>query len=368
MMSDTPPTTPPTPPPAAPHVVAGTGLRETLMQHGATDFVPFGGTDEQWAVALDFGSYEAEYAAIRQRVGVMALPHRGVLRLTGDDRIEFLQRLLTQNLSSLAGGHNTASYLLDDAGHILADLCILHGDQGTWLVTDAVDLPVVHEQLDRRLFAEDVVLDDAASHRGLALWGPSAGRLLEAIFGDYARRVMEMPDTHHVLTSDIASATVFRLDLGDVTGVQIWVDAGSVVSMHETLLAAAGWSDHLAQQAPDADEAQARRTGLRGRPVGWSAFNTVRVEQGLPRFHVDFGPDSTPAEIGTPMFEQYVSLNKGCYLGQEAVARTHNLSHPKRRLVQLALKDTRLPIAGRRCSRVTRANGGGGLGVVSSGR
>ncbi|MCC7406605.1 MAG: aminomethyltransferase family protein, partial [Phycisphaeraceae bacterium] len=94
-----------------------------------------------------------------------------------------------------------------------------------------------------------------------------------------------------------------------------------------------------------------KRTIL-GRGIGWMAYNTARIEAGSPLFHVDFGPDSLPHE--TAILSQAVSFTKGCYLGQEIVARMQSLGHPKRLLVGLRLPDDRLPIAG---SQVLTADG-----------
>ena len=133
--------------------------------------------------------------------------------------------------------------------------------------------------------------------------------------------------------------TVYRWDLGSVLGVRLAVPSERAVAVYEALLKAAG---HEAAPRGDADaEAQAafaerRRASLRGRPVGWSAFNTVRIEEGVPMHHIDFGTDSLPAEVPGPHgIDAAVSFTKGCYLGQEVVARMKSLGHPKKLLVSL---------------------------------
>lgn len=70
--------------------------------------------------------------------------------------------------------------------------------------------------------------------------------------------------------------------------------------------------------------------------AGWHAFNIARIEAGWPLYYIDFGPDSLPAETG--VLEDRVSFKKGCYLGQEVVARMHSLGHPKQRLVGLRVR------------------------------
>ena len=74
------------------------------------------------------------------------------------------------------------------------------------------------------------------------------------------------------------------------------------------------------------------------------AYNTARIEAGASIYHIDYGPDTLPHEAA--LIEQTVSFTKGCYPGQEIVARMENLGHPKRLLVGLHLDDARLPIAG----------------------
>src|SRR6185436_21150893 len=91
------------------------------------------------------------------------------------------------------------------------------------------------------------------------------------------------------------------------------------------------------------------RTGL-ARRIGWHAYNIARLEAGWPIFNIDFGPDSLPHETG--VLNDRVSFKKGCYLGQEVVARMQSLGHPKQRLVGLkAVEETgadedRVPEAG----------------------
>jgi folate-binding protein YgfZ len=78
--------------------------------------------------------------------------------------------------------------------------------------------------------------------------------------------------------------------------------------------------------------------------MGWAEFNTARIEAGSPLFHVDFGADCLPHE--TSLLDETTSFTKGCYIGQEIVARMQNLGHPKRLLVGLRFDDARLPVAG----------------------
>ncbi|MEM9881912.1 MAG: glycine cleavage T C-terminal barrel domain-containing protein [Planctomycetota bacterium] len=302
------------------------------------------------------GGYEAEYAAVRQRVGVMHLPQRGVLRLTGADVKDYLHRLCTQEINGLAGGQSVRAFQLDEKGKIAADLIVHHGDEDTWLEGDVFDLPWVADLIEKRLFTEDVTLEDLSDGKQVFwLLGPAAVRLLGEVAGesqaDRGAAVGALGGTHHVLDLPLnggrsVHATAYRWDLGGVLGVRLVVPSEDAIEVYGSLLTRSGY-EVGGDEAADAEYAARRRASMRGRPVGWSAFNTVRIEEGVPWYHVDFGRDSLPAEVPGPYgYESAVSFTKGCYLGQEVVARMKSLGHPKKRLVGLKLEDEDLPVAG----------------------
>ena len=322
-------------------------LREHQQQAGA-EFMHFGPPPAEGGaeIVANFGQYQAEYAAIRQRVGIMHMPQRGVLRLTGDDRAEFLHRMITRNVKDLAGGATRRAFQLDDKGRVLADCMLHHGDEDTWLETDVLDVDALRRLLDDRLFAEDVVLEDFTPQRvKLVLHGPAALALLREVADDAQRAddMAQMAGTHHVIELQGSPVSAYRLDDAGVMGLHLLVPTDDAVRVYEALLRAAGF-DPQAEASPDADYAQQRRQGLRGRPIGWEAYNTARIEAGTPIFHIDFGQDSLPAETG--VIDEAVDFEKGCYIGQEIVARIRNLGHPKRILVGVKFEGDALPVAG----------------------
>lgn len=324
-------------------------IREQLASHGA-EFMAYGPAGNDAAeIARDFGHYEAEYAAIRQRVGVLSLPQRAVLRFTGADRKDFLHRMLTQDIHGLSGGTSVRAFQLNQKGRIVADILVHHGDADTWLEMDRFDLPAVRRMYESHLFADDVTLEDWTDERiAFALHGPASPDLLRLISEEDPQAVADMPGTHHVLTLSGVRVTVYRRDVCGVPGFGLWVPTAEASQVYQTLLSAAGYEtdqpDHRTDPEAAAKFAQRRREGLRGRPIGWSAFNTARIEAGSPIFHIDFGHDSLPAETG--ILEEAVSFTKGCYLGQEIVARMKSLGHPKRLLVGLRIDGDGLPVAG----------------------
>ena len=328
------------------------------------------------AMAEDFGAYEAEYAAIRRHVGIFHLPQTGLIRATGDDRVDFLHRMTTQDINAMTGGQTRRAFQLCADGKIVGDLFVHHGDACTWLECDRFDIKPVMDLLDARLFSEDVTLADISDTRqAIALLGPASIKLLDAVAvhtceGMAPASVGEMPGTTHVVKIGEHLVSCCRRDLGSTLGLRLFVPSEGLLEIYQALLDAAGYETTDPEQGGD-DFANRRRAGLRGRPVGWAAYNTARIESGLPMFHIDYGPDSLPAELGKAVFEEAVSMTKGCYLGQEAVARMHNLSHPKRALVGLKLHADHLPVAGTQVFEVdpdkrAKAPRGGQIGGVTS--
>ncbi len=337
-------------------------LRESQQRAGAV-FMGFGPEDAGGAggtggvsIAQDFSAYEAEYAAIRKRVGILHQPQRGIVSLTGGDVKDFLHRLLTQNINAMAGGQSRRAFLLNEKGRIVSDMIVHHGDQSTWLEMDRFDIPAVIASLEARLFTEDVLIADWSDKRvALALHGPAAGALLAKVAQQDVAACVESPGTHHVLTLAGVACTVSRRDQCGVPGLHVFVptppdapDAEAPRKVYEALLMASGFEVDAPDPTDDpqgAAQAMARRREtLRGRPIGWLAFNTARIEAATPLFHIDFTTDCVPAETG--LLDVAVSFTKGCYLGQEIVARMKSLGHPKRLLVALTLPDDRLPTAG----------------------
>lgn len=348
-------------------------MQKHLEQLGA-ELIGYGPDDAAVALADTFGSFEAEYAAIRRHVGILHLPQTGLIKLTGQDVKPFLHNMLSQDINAMKGGDTRRSLLLDAAGHVLADIHVHHGDASTWLELDHFDIEATTKLLDSRLFAEDVTLDNiTASRTTLALLGPASATLLakvadHTVQGMAVEDIVTMQGTTHVVTIGDALVSVCRRDLGQTLGLRLFVPTGQAEAIHQMLLHAAGYEPNA---GIDADHADRRRDSLRGRPVGWSAYNTARIESGLAVYHIDFGPDSLPAEAGDAAFEQAVSLTKGCWLGQEAVARMHNLSHPKRLLVGLKLPTDALAVAGTQVfehdeDKRAKAPRGGQIGGITS--
>ncbi len=340
-------------------------------------------------LAMVVESLELEYAAIRKSCGLLDEPHRALIEVTGPDRLSFLNRMLTQELKGLGEHRTTRSFWLNRKGRIDADVFLINLPGRVWLDIDTHALARALDGLNSFIVMDDVALRDVSSswHR-LSLHGPTVWPLLaDALAPAHTTLAREPLQPGHALEGVIQTAagpvivTIARNDLcgGDgagVPGVSIYVPAGATPDVFQTLIerghshatptrhAAYPHADRRADlldaardaHAPNVSRATDPRAPLhpalaslpilrsdggggnsadkiRLRLIGWHAFNIARVEAGMPLYLLDFGPDSLPHESG--VLHSRVNFKKGCYLGQEIVARMESRGHSKGTLVML---------------------------------
>ncbi|MGD0389242.1 MAG: glycine cleavage T C-terminal barrel domain-containing protein [Tepidisphaeraceae bacterium] len=303
-------------------------LRELHVQAEA-EFQPYGDVE----IVCTFGEPQAEYAAIRKGCAMMDLPQRGILRATGSDRINFLNRLLSNQLAMkdgknpLTAGRGVYSFLLNDKGRIVADVNVLERGDCTLLETDARNVARVKEMLEKHVFSEKVAFSSliGTSHQ-VALHGPGAGEVLRRLGGNGDGLG---PLNSTVARLDAAEAVIWRDDPCGVGGYFLIVPTELAGKLWMGILSAFGSGEPGKRQV---------------RPAGWAVFNTARIEAGRPLFGIDFDDSVLPAETG--QLDRAVSFTKGCYLGQEIVARMHARDQVARQIVGIRMQEDALPIAG----------------------
>lgn len=277
-----------------------TALHAQLVARGAVH-----ADDRGVALPRHFGDPAAEYEALVRGVALLDLGHRTLVVARGDDRVAFLQGMLTNDVARLRPGEGCPALLLTIQGRVTADVRVA-------LLADAVLLDVdvrvrddLVTALEALLIADDVTLEAPAESTALlGLDGPGAAALLPAELRDLA------PCAHGAAT--LAGAAVRAVRASEVRGAGfvLHVPAGGAVSVWEALAAAGA------------------------RAVGTEAIDARRVEVGVPRIGVDMGSRTLSLEL--PL-DEAVSTTKGCYLGQEVVARGTARGHVNRRLVPLLL-------------------------------
>ncbi len=291
-------------------------------------WIPWGGSAEIVGV---FDRVETEYAAIRRGAALCDKPQRGTLEIRGRDRVEFLQRMLTQDIKGLSVGQTRESFWLNRKGRIEADLLLCELG-GRILVDCSVAVAAnTATALSNFVFAEDVSIADVSSREyRLAVHGPEALHLLELAGANaHSIELLNAPGVCVEVTIGDVSCVLARADACGVCGIEIFVARSGALSLWNSLL-----SVHDLLQGGQ----------RRGRPCGWHAFNMARIEGGTPLFEIDFGPASLPHETG--LIERRVSFTKGCYLGQEVVARMNSLGKPKQIVRAFRMMSDALPIEG----------------------
>src|SRR4051794_3339417 len=244
---------------------------------------------------------DGQYRALREEAGYLPRD-RAVLIVRGGDAAEYLQGQVTNDIEALAPERGCYAALLDRKGHVQSDMRVLHLDNGEiWLDLERGTAPGVLQHLRTYSIGRDVEIDDATESWTItSLIGPRAGALagFEGLGPEHAQRFREWDGTEV-----LAVATDVGLDLITKTG-----QAAKLAG----LLEAAGAVE-----------------------VSEPAAEIVRIESGRPRFGLDMGPESMPAEAS--ITDRAVNFEKGCYIGQEPVARLHYRGKPNRTLRGLRL-------------------------------
>jgi folate-binding protein YgfZ len=311
-----------------------------LHDAAEAEFQPYASLE----IVSTFGEPQAEYSAIHKACGLLDLPQRGVLELTGKDRLPFLNNLLTNQTwdkatkSGLAAGQGVYAYYLNAKGRIVADMNVIEvGDGRTLLEMDARMVEPIRAMFDKYLFVEQVKMTSLVGKaHEIALLGPKAKAILDEASTLSAG---ELPPLGGLATNVLGvPAVVFRDDIAGVPGYVLVFDASAAPALWDGLLKRFGESAELGKRDL--------------RPVGWAAFNAARIEAGRPVFDIDFGnsadPEKSvvPAEVGPREFARAVSVTKGCYLGQEIVARMYARQQVARQLVGFKVEGDHLPMAG----------------------
>ncbi len=291
-------------------------------------FLPYGDADAASEVVETFGDLDMEYAALRKGCVIFDEPHVGTIRVTGADRGAFLNNMLTAKLDDLAPGTGTRSFWLNRKGRIDADLRIAQREQEMVFALDRHLCPATTEALNTFVFGEDAQLTDASEHaHRLALHGPTAAALLARAADEPSPPVDELGELGNA-TIAIADASVLveRDDLTGEVGLELCIPIEAAQRVHARLI-------ETIEAHPE----------LKARESGWLAVNTARIEAGRPLFNLDFGPTNLPVESG--IIDQRVHFAKGCYLGQEVVARMHARGACNKRVTALRIEGQRITTA-----------------------
>ena len=283
----------------------------TLPDHRLDDPVP-----------AHHGDPFAEQRAMSRHAAVVDRSHRGIIAVPGPDRLEWLHLLLTQHVSALPDGGATEALVLDGQGRVLHHMGVAQVGDVVYLDVEAAEFAELLSYLTKMVFWSKVEPRDATAELALlSLVGPEAQTVLAAVG-------VPLPEGAAAL---------------DGGGYVRRTRGPGVVDLVVPRSAMADWWRRL--------------TDAGARPAGSVAFEALRVEAVLPRAGLDTDERTIPHEVG--WIGAAVHLSKGCYRGQETVARVANMGRAPRRLVRLHLDagDEQLPVPGEAVTLEDRAVG-----------
>jgi folate-binding protein YgfZ len=253
--------------------------------------------------------------------------------------------MVTQELKDMPPFSVRRSFWLNKKGRIEADLRIVDLPDRTLLELDVHAAPRTVKGLAPYIVTENVNIRDATDqlHR-FSLHGPTGLWLLAGVSMTPMGAMASGPGLEElapgramVVSIAEAECVVYREDLAGEMGLELIVPADKALAVWQMLIEAGHDRAHGHGAPPEGSPPAAAHpwqilgSKVRLRPAGWHAFNIARIEAGSPLYYIDFGPDSLPAETG--VLNDRVSFKKGCYLGQEVVARMHSRGHSKQVLV-----------------------------------
>jgi folate-binding protein YgfZ len=242
-----------------------------------------------WELAVDYGEAAQECRSVRSGVGLLDRSARARLEVSGSDRYSWLQGMVTNDVRLLEGGDKAISAcILDATGHLLADMAIVRRSDNLILDLNWENRRKVIEVLDRYIIMEDVeIVDQSEFLACLSVQGPKANDISEMLS-------LELEWT--VCPSDHTGEGGFDIYLKADESAELW---GKLVEY-----------------------------GIQ--PVGEIAAEILRIEAGIPRYSVDMDETNIPLECN--LEATHISHDKGCYVGQEIIARIHSRGHTNRAL------------------------------------
>jgi folate-binding protein YgfZ len=279
-------------------------LNDLHEQHGAV----FAARDG-WFMPEHFGDSASEYESVVKSVGLFDLADRAMLQFTGDDRLSYLQGMLSNDLRLLKLFEGQHAAILTQQGKVIADVRVLCSLNSYYLDFWEPLKDKILNHLTRYLVADDVEIHDPNEQwKMVSLQGPKAQAMLDRLFAD-----AELPaqaNCHGMVQFDGSPVCLVRADRSGFDGFDLVAQSSQLVALAQRLIElGAAW-------------------------VGAQAQNILRLEAGMPRYGSDFSDDNLLLEVG---LDDAVSFSKGCYLGQEVIERIRSRGHINKKLCGMLL-------------------------------
>ena len=254
-----------------------------------------------------------EYTAVQSSVGFLNLSYRGKLEVTGSDRVSFLHSIISNDVQGLPEFDGRYGTLLTPTGKIISDFYYYVFAEFVLIDIEPGLVPKTMETLQKYIIMDEVHLKDISDDVAhFSLQGPRSGKLISQLFG-----VPGPSRGYQVQETNWEGARTWLIRKGELadTGYEVLLSEKAAPSLRGAIL-------------------EAGSGGLDLRQVGQEARNILRMEAAIPWYGVDMDESHYPMEA---RLDSAISLTKGCYMGQEVVARATNLGGVPKLLLGLKL-------------------------------
>jgi len=271
--------------------------------------------------AASTAGLQAEYTALRESCGLLVRPSVSVISVIGEDRQRLLNGLVTCDVLALEPGRGTFGFFTDVKGHVLADVAVRATSDRLWLELPDSSIVDMAQHIEKYIVADRVEVLVPEAFGLLTLLGPRAGEVAAELAGSQPLPAGPWDLEEAVIEGH--EAVISAEGRYGVPAVSFWMSPSVAGDLSKTLL-------------DMADPGDLSR-------VGGEAVEVVRVEEGMPVFGRDYGEENLPQETG---LDDAVSYSKGCYLGQEVVARLEHRGQVARRVTRLSFPPGEPPAVG----------------------
>lgn len=288
-------------------------------------------------LASDFGAPEKEYQSAHESAALFDLTHRDQLELKGKDREKFLHNFCTNDIKNLQQDQGCEAFITNVQSRILGHIFAFNHEESIWIDTAPGESTAIIKHLDRYIILEDANFEMRSPEYGnLYLSGPESTDILcrtgfpvESLTVNQQLRV----------TDDDSNLTIRRVDWLQQPGYLCCLLYGKISDL---------WTSLLESGAT---------------PAGQDVFQALRIESVFPTYGIDLSEENLAQEVNRT--ERAISFKKGCYLGQEPIARIDSLGHVNRELRAIGLDQVWIPPAGTKVV-VKNADDQQEVGIISS--
>jgi glycine cleavage system T protein len=283
-------------------------------QQAGAQFAPYA----EWELPINYGDLIKEYHAVRNGVGLADLSYHGHFQVSGSDHAAFMQKLISNDMALLSNDRGIYTTLLTAKGKVISEFALYSLSDGLLMEVESSNAVKTQEHLLRYKLRSQVKIESLPWGR-LMVSGPRARTLLERFFGVPLPPMEER--SFFTKAWEGFSPLCIKRSLTGEEDYHLYLPEEGIPSLWKKLMAIG------------------HDLGLL--PIGQEALDILRIEAGLPRYGDDIDEDILPIEAG--LQEEAISYTKGCYPGQEVVARIKTYGHVNKNLYGLVLEGSELP-------------------------